>query len=366
MPEAGFLPHAAMQRLFDILLQAGYDIHAPTRREDSLVFAATSSSDALPWGVSDAQSPGSYRLEAGPVARVFAWANGPQALKPLLFRPDEPLWRVTRNEAGVLSFKAIEPDAPLLAVIGVRACDLAALALQDAHFLGKAEDGYYRARREKLFLVAVNCSHPASTCFCASTGDGPVARQGFDLLLDELNEGFIVQPGSEAGRQVIRQLALAAATDEQRDVALRQSQRAAEVQQRALPSGDLQSLLFGRLSHPRWSQVAERCLACANCTSVCPTCFCHSEQDYPTLDGSASEHVREWDSCFTPGHSYIHGIVIRAETTLRYRQWLTHKLGSWHEQYGRSGCVGCGRCITWCPVGIDITEEANAICGGEA
>jgi ferredoxin len=147
---------------------------------------------------------------------------------------------------------------------------------------------------------------------------------------------------------------------------LQQQRYAAEAQQRTLPGRDLQAPLFARLSHPQWQAIGERCLACGNCTAVCPTCFCHSEQEHPALDGGGSEHVREWDSCFTPGHSYIHGVVIRAETSQRYRQWLTHKLGSWHEQYGRSGCVGCGRCITWCPVGIDITEEVTTICGGDA
>jgi hypothetical protein len=204
MPEARFLPHSAMQSLYDALRLAGYEIHAPRVRDGAVVFSDSACAADLPWGVSDVQSPGRYRLESGIASRAFAWANGPQALKPLLFSPSEPLWRVSRDDAGPMRFKSVEPSAPLRAVIGVRACDLAALALQDAHFLGKEEDDYYRARRGKLFLVAVNCSHPALTCFCASTGDGPAAQQGFDLLLDELDEGFIIRAGSEAGRGMLQ------------------------------------------------------------------------------------------------------------------------------------------------------------------
>ncbi len=367
MSETRFLPHSMMQRLYDVLLEADYEIHAPRVRDGAIVFSETTAADELPWGVSDVQSPGAYRLEASDVpSRAFAWANGPQALKPLLFAPTESLWRVSRDDDGAMRFQAVVPEAPRRAVIGVRACDLAALALQDAHFLGKEDDGYYRARRDGLFLVAINCTHPAATCFCASTGDGPAVRQGFDLLLDELDDGFVMVAGSDAGREILLKMVPAAVSHEQHEAALQQQCHAAEVQQRTLPAGNLQPLLFSRLSHPRWQAVGERCLACGNCTAVCPTCFCHSEQEHPALDGGGSEHRREWDSCFTAGHSYIHGVVIRAETAERYRQWLTHKLGSWHEQYGRSGCVGCGRCITWCPVGIDITEEAEAICGGEA
>ena len=136
----------------------------------------------------------------------------------------------------------------------------------------------------------------------------------------------------------------------------------ARQQTRTLPGRDLEQTLFARLEHPRWDAVASRCLSCTNCTSVCPTCFCYSEREAPALSGEASEHVREWDSCFTEGHSYIHGLVVRPGTRERYRQWLTHKLGGWHAQYGRSGCVGCGRCIAWCPAGIDITEETHALC----
>jgi ferredoxin len=249
-------------------------------------------------------------------------------------------------------------------VIGVRACDLAALDLQDRHFLAEgAVDGWYAARRRQLLLVAVNCTRPATTCFCASTGDGPVARAGYDLVLDELDEGFLVAAGSATGQRIVARLSVLPASAAQRQVAIDATTRAAAGQTRALPAHNLQALLFGNLDHPRWEVVATRCLSCGNCTSVCPTCFCYREAEQPALDAARSSHLREWDSCFSQGHSYIHDFTIRSTTRLRYRQWLTHKLGSWHEQYGRSGCVGCGRCITWCPTGIDITAEVAVIAG---
>ncbi len=227
---------------------------------------------------------------------------------------------------------------------------------------GPYRDPYYARRREQLFLVAVGCSHPAATCFCASTGDGPRPQHGFDILLEELDEGYVAHGGSGEGRRMLAALDLARASDGQMRAAQQESERAGAIQTRQLPSRNLRATLFANLDHRRWADVAERCLACGNCTSVCPTCFCHSEHDAPALGGNESEHQREWDSCFTRGHSYVHGFTVRPDTRSRYRQWLTHKLGSWHDQYGRSGCVGCGRCIVWCPVGIDITEEAAAIC----
>jgi ferredoxin len=263
-----------------------------------------------------------------------------------------------------MEFAARVPESEKIAVIGVRGCDLAALHLQDQHFLeGRYVDTYYAARRNGLFLVAVHCSHPADTCFCVSTGDGPAAQAGYDLALGELDTGFVITSGSAAGAEFMSRLELEPLSAAHRDEADKQLEAAVARQTRGLPGRDLKQALFTQLEHPRWEEVAGRCLSCGNCTSVCPTCFCHAEVELPALDGSASEHARQWDSCFTQGHSVIHGKVLRAETRLRYRQWLTHKLGSWHDQYGRSGCVGCGRCITWCPTGIDITEEATAICG---
>jgi ferredoxin len=364
--EAGFLPRTGFQTLLDALQRAGYRCVGPQVRDGAIIYDTLDKAGALPQGVSDRQGPGQYRLEKTASPRYFSWANGPQALKPFLFAPREAMWRSERDAHGAIHFSETMPAAEMLAVIGARACDLAALRLQDRHFLhGRFADPYYAARRENIFLVAVHCTHSADTCFCASTGDGPHATQDFDIALSELDDGYLVQAGSHKGSAITAKLPLVAATDAQRQIAEQEVQDAARRQTRGLPSRNLRDVLFANLEHPRWENVAERCLSCGNCTSVCPTCFCHGETDETALDDRQSQHVRQWDSCFTQGHSYIHGMTIRADTRMRYRQWLTHKLGSWHDQYGRSGCVGCGRCIAWCPVGIDITEEAAAVCGGD-
>ena len=130
---------------------------------------------------------------------------------------------------------------------------------------------------------------------------------------------------------------------------------------RRLETAGLPELLARSLESPRWRMIATRCLACANCTMVCPTCFCYNVGDGSDLSRRRAERWRLWGSCFTLEFSYLGAHAVRTEISSRYRQWMTHKLSWWHEQFGVSGCVGCGRCITWCPVGIDITAEAEAL-----
>jgi ferredoxin len=134
-----------------------------------------------------------------------------------------------------------------------------------------------------------------------------------------------------------------------------------EPRPRSLDTEGIRDLLFSNLEHPRWDEVASRCLSCTNCTLVCPTCFCSSVTEVADLSGDRVDRERQWASCFTLDHARIHGGSVRSTTASRYRQWLTHKLAGWIDQFGSSGCTGCGRCITWCPVGIDLTEEVAAI-----
>lgn len=359
-----FLPRESMDSLFDTIRSHGYPrVVGPTVGDGAIIYREIVSASELPAGLHDRQAAGHYRLERQPDdPRAFSWANGPQALKPLTFSPRELLWRCDRDESGALAFRDVAKDAVPTAVIGIRACDLAALQIHERHFLKPPHaDPHYAARRSSLFLVAVHCSHPADTCFCASTGDGPRVESGFDLAMAELDPGFVVSAGTDRGRTVLASMPLPLATAGQIEQVEAEIAAAGRAQTRSLPSRNLKEALYARLEHPHWDDVGRRCLSCGNCTAVCPTCFCHAEQDEPSLSGVSTEHLRQWDSCFTAVHSYMGHFLIREETRLRYRQWLTHKLASWHEQYGRSGCVGCGRCIAWCPVGIDITAEVPAL-----
>lgn len=365
MQPSHFLARDQFQSLIDILMGMGYRCLGPQVRDGAIVYDEFSSVDQLPQGIHDEQAPGSYSLKQSDSPRLFAWANGAQALKPLLFASREVLWRAERDSVGKLRFNEVTPEPAPTAVFGVRSCDLAAMRIQDQVFQEKEYvDSYYQARRKALLTVAVNCSDPAATCFCASTGDGPVAESGYDLALTELEDGFLIHADSEMGNKVLAQLSVQKVSDRQHYEAGQQALHARQ-QQRQLHTDHLPERLMNNLDHSRWQQVAERCLSCANCTMVCPTCFCHKETEQPELDSASTAHLREWDSCFTQGHSYIHGTTVRQQTAERYRQWLTHKLSTWVQQFGHSGCVGCGRCIAWCPAAIDITEEANVIAGGE-
>lgn len=360
-----YLTRTALQSLLDAVAARGYQCIGPQVLDNAIRYQPLSKTSQLPRGLRDMQGPGTYQVTQTDDNRYFAWANGPQGLKPFVFASEEVLWRSVRKDDGTLQFEQPRATVKKLAVIGARACDIAALYIQDKHFLqDDYKDPYYASRRQQLVIIAVNCTHPADTCFCVSTGDGPHAAYGYDIALTELADGYLIEARSQFGMDVLQQLPVEPVTPEQLNAAKSALESAAQ-QQRRLPSRDLNKALFANLDHAQWEDIAKRCLSCGNCTSVCPTCFCHSESEHTAIDGNHSEHLRQWDSCFSAGHSYIHGITIRANTAQRYRQWLTHKLGSWHDQYGRSGCVGCGRCISWCPVGIDITREVAIICDGE-
>jgi ferredoxin len=352
---------AALEELIAILWREGFTVLGPVARDGTIGFEQVRKVTDLAVAMHDTQEAGRYRLVPDAAGEIFGVVNGAGSLKPFFFTPEETLLEVTRERRG-FSVSEVKPAAARLAFIGVRACDLAALAIQDRIFLhDRFHDTHYHARRKDAFLVAVNCTRSAPTCFCASMKTGPEATTGFDLSLTELEQGFVMRVGSPTGEAIAEQLRLGAAAPNEVASAKARIDGCAAGMQRSLDTAGLPRLLYDEAENPLWKDVASRCLSCTNCTMVCPTCFCHTVIDQQEIDGNMSLRVRKWDSCFSLEHAHIHGINFRSKIENRYRQWLTHKLASWIDQFGSSGCVGCGRCITWCPVGIDLTEEVAAI-----
>jgi ferredoxin len=346
----------------------GYEVIGPTVRDRAIVYEEIESASSLPIGWTDRQEPGSYRLERRGDEARFGWAVGPHSWKRFLLPPVVRLWRARANGSGIEVEEEPGPERPY-AFVGVRPCDLAAIATQDDVLLGgRYQDRDYAARREGAFVVAVNCGEPAGTCFCVSMGTGPRAEAGYDLGLTEILEGehrFLVEAGSARGEELLASLPRREATEEDVAAAHRVTDEASQRMGRTVDTTDIRDLLARNLENPRFEDAASRCLTCGNCTMVCPTCFCTAVEDTTDLAGSEAGRDRVWDTCFSVEYSYVHGGSVRTSSAARYRQWLTHKFGTWHDQFGRSGCVGCGRCITWCPVGIDVTEELAAIRSSE-
>jgi sulfhydrogenase subunit beta (sulfur reductase) len=359
-----FLPRADLSRLFLELERGGYTILGPTIRQGAIVYDRLTSVDDLPRGWTERQEAGIYRLEPRADDRLFGYTVGPQSWKQFLFPPTAIVATAIAAEEGWTVTAATEDDAPRFAFVGMRACDLAAVAVQDRVFLQEHyADPIYQARRERALFIAVNCTQAAPTCFCASMHTGPRCTTGFDLALTELESGFVLEIGTERGRAIAAALDLQPARAEDLQHADTERQQAVDQQVRSLPKEEVRELLLGNLQHPQWDDVAERCLSCTNCTQVCPTCFCSSVREVTDLDVTRVDRERTWDSCFNFDFSYMNGGVVRNSVRARYRQWLTHKLATWHDQFDVSGCVGCGRCITWCPVGIDLTAEIAALRG---
>jgi sulfhydrogenase subunit beta (sulfur reductase) len=352
--------------LLAALQEDGRSVVGPTVRDGAIVYDLIRGVDELPTGWTSLHEPGRYRLERRADRASFGFTVGPATWRRFLDPPRRTLFHARRDARGGTALVASDEPSPRFAFLGVRPCDLAALAIHDRVFLeGPSPDESYAARRADAVIVAVQCTEPSATCFCASMGTGPKARSGFDLALTELVDGerhvFLVEVGSERGLRTVRSLPLREPTEAETSASATALARAEGGMGRSLETAGLRERLAASFEAPQWDRIAARCLGCANCTLVCPTCFCSTVTDHVSLDGKELTRERQADSCFTLGFTRIHGGSHRASIASRYRQWLTHKLSTWHDQFGTSGCVGCGRCITWCPAGIDITEEARAL-----
>ena len=365
LPAPRLIGVEGLGRLCQALAAQGYRVIGPAVQDGAIVLRELSSAAELPFGWGVRLEPGGYRLRRRDDAAAFGHSAGPQSWKRFLHPPRERLWSAARTPGGgfELADEAGEGEPPRYAFLGVRPCDLRAIAIQDRVL--DQPGSRYAARRARLLIVAVNCTEPGETCFCASMGTGPGADRGYDLALterlDESGHRFLVEVGSQRGADVLERVPSEPAGEAIVRAARSAVEAAAGRMGRQLETWDLRDLMADSHQAARWDEVAARCLTCGNCTMACPTCFCTSIEDATDLTGDHAERWERWDSCFDLDFSYLHGGGVRKSGKSRYRQWLTHKLGTWHDQFGSSGCVRCGRCIVWCPVGIDLTEEVQAL-----
>ncbi|MDJ0836187.1 MAG: 4Fe-4S dicluster domain-containing protein [Acidobacteriota bacterium] len=351
----------ALNALIATLRERGYKVIAPTPMDGAVVLGEITDAGQLPRGYCDEQEKGVYRLKKTDRDAFFDFNVGPRSPKRYLFPTNHVLWR-SRQENGRLEIYSESDDEKPFAFLGIRPCEMKAVAVQDRVLSkGPFADRIYSNRRQKALFIPVDCTRAGKTCFCTSMGGGPEATEGYHLALteviDENRHFFLARPGEENSVNLLECMQAVPATAEEIKQGRDLIEKTAACMGREVNTAGVAEMLAEYRDHPHWEEIGKRCMNCTNCTMVCPTCFCFEVEDHNDLTGQNTERTRQWDSCFNLSFTYQHGGSVRHTNKARYRQWLTHKFSAWHDQFGESGCVGCGRCITWCPVGIDVTEE---------
>ncbi len=354
-------------RLIKILQEQGYTVIGPHIVDDVVSLRPIDSVKDLPIGYEDEQEKGEYSVKKVDCQSYFQYVVGQDNPRRYFMPPSQRLMSFHVDKKQFVIDQG-PPQAPKLAFLGLRACDLASIQIQDRVVGYGVEstfrcesDTYYGETRRQSILIAVNCTRPGNTCFCSSMNTGPKAKENFDIALTELRQSFIVEVGSEKGKKLAQKLPLKEASESDLELAELKLQNAAKHMGRQMETEQVRKLLNNTIEDSHWDKVADKCLSCGNCTMVCPTCFCCTVTDSTDITGTKISRTKEWESCFTHQFSYASGGPQRNTIKGRYRQWMRHKLCTWWDQFGSSGCVGCGRCITWCPVGIDITEEVETL-----
>ncbi len=355
----GTLEKNSIEDLFKNLTKL-YKVYAPKLKDGFISYDWVSSIHELSFGYRNHESPGYYSLERQ--EGYFTYTHPVDSFKKLL-RPSEEVLLTIKIKNNRIVFED-SAQADKVALFDVRSCDLSALKIMDKVYLNAPyRDKHYETKRENLFIVAVDCAFATKTCFCSYMNTGPHCKEGFDILLTELEDVFIVQVASSRAWEVLEGIPLGAVTEKHMEEKRAIEERVRESMKFGVNTQGLRDALYSKMDIEHYENVGKRCLACTSCTQVCPTCFCFDIVEITDTDLTTSRRVRVWDSCFSPSFATVHRFNIRESVASRYRQWLMHKFAYWIDQFGSFGCVGCGRCITWCPVGIDIREEVSRVAG---
>ena len=352
-------PRESISVLFQNLRSQGYTVVGPSLREGVVRLAEITEPGELASGVLDAQAPGRYSI-TGDSPSFFSSLNGPDSPKRFLHPPEVVLTKLIEGDRGVEQTSTFHSDKRY-AFFGLRPCDLRAVEIMDGALMFPGfEDPVYSGLRNGSIFVVVNCTRAGGNCFCATMGTGPEAGSGYDMAITELPDRLLIDV-PERSRRLLEGIKVSPASEEDLRLGREMTDQARTQMGRRFDKEGFSELMYAGADSHVWKETADRCLACGNCTMVCPTCFCNVVQDRTDITDGSVSRVRMWDSCLSKDFVYSAGGNPRQERSARYRQFVMHKFAYWPDQFGPFGCVGCGRCITWCPVGIDITQTVNKV-----
>jgi sulfhydrogenase subunit beta (sulfur reductase) len=336
-------------------LPSDYRAIGPVKEKWAVNLGTVNSGSDLATGLATEEKPGTYKLVEG-VAFDLSGARPMTSPKWFTHRPYELLYRTKRGPDGELKHETPADEPPKQAFFGLHACDVSGMYVLDRTFEQKYTDPLYQRRRQNTIIIGQNCLNPGSTCFCSTFDTGPGLKGGFDIGLTYLDGEYLVETATATGAEIVSRIEAKPAAPAMITAKINGLRQAKRTMTRAFDLKRGVDTLNANYNHPYWSEPSARCLSCANCINVCPTCYCYRIADKTTIDLSESRRTRVWDACQHLEFAAVHGGNFRPERVDRIRQWVNHKINWTIEQYGCAGCVGCGRCITWCPTMIDITE----------
>ena len=312
-----------------------YDVFAPVKKEEGILFSKIDKADDM----------------------YPSYSNTKNSVKEFLLPQLEELFRFAKkgNSNEIIDVKEKKRRSLLF---GVRPCDGKAVAMLDKVFLENIPDSYYKSRLENTFVIGMACDTPLQTCFCTSVGGGPFSTEGLDALFVELEEKYLIIPVTKQCEKLFVHFDNASKEDIKEAEKLKKN-----AEKRLKPVFEIEGIkekLDEMFESSIWDEIYQKCIKCGICTYLCPACHCFDVQD-ETI-GEKGCRVRNWDSCMFPKFTlHASGHNPRPTQKERWRQRIMHKFNYLKENTGLYGCVGCGRCVEYCPVNLDIRKVIRDI-----
>jgi len=304
--------------------------------------------------LTDIQKPGYYRASSG-----YRFRHSFSSPKVFLLPPEHLILTVSRDYDILESSSSFQELTAIF--FGIKPCDRKAIDILDHILYGRSP--VYTTRRNAVRAIVVEeCLEPGETCFCSTVNAGPTISSGFDIAYARLYGDLLVfRYGSSLGEKILGKVGLQRAQESHVKMYLEMVNRAISMMRGRIPNiSEIQKALMEKVSaKPFWEEISSKCVGCGNCNYVCPTCFCTEIED--RVENGFSTRVGVWLGCLTYTYGLVAGGHFRQELYTRYRHFILHKFLFYPKQVGDIGCVGCGRCITWCPLGIDLRETLSRI-----